>query len=58
MVLLDGSAGEEASFIDTNGHTLVVDGSIGELASGLGLLRTGAGTLVLNGVQAWQRPRR
>ncbi|MFO1225475.1 MAG: autotransporter-associated beta strand repeat-containing protein [Roseateles sp.] len=53
MVLLDGSAGEEAGFIDTNGHTLVVDGSIGELASGLGLLKTGAGTLVLNGVQAY-----
>ncbi|MEO3690707.1 beta strand repeat-containing protein [Roseateles paludis] len=52
-VLLDGSAGDEAGFIDTNGHTLVVPGSIGELASGLGLLKTGAGTLVLNGVQAY-----
>lgn len=52
-VLLDGEAGSTAGFIDTNGHTLVLDGSIGELAQGLGLLKTGDGTLVLNGVQAY-----
>lgn len=52
-VLLDGESGSTAGFIDTNGHTLVVAGSIGELASGLGLLKTGEGTLVLNGVQAY-----
>ncbi|MCX2864047.1 autotransporter-associated beta strand repeat-containing protein [Paucibacter sp. PLA-PC-4] len=52
-VLLDGESGSDAGFIDTNGHTLVVAGSIGELASGLGLLKTGEGTLVLNGVQAY-----
>lgn len=54
-VLLDGVAGERAGFIDTNGHTVVVAGSIGERASGLGLglLKTGAGTLVLNGVQGY-----
>ena len=52
-VLLDGAPDDTAGFIDTNGHTLVVAGSIGELASGLGLLKTGAGTLVMNGVQAY-----
>lgn len=52
-VLLDGDSGDTAGFIDTNGHTVVVAGSIGELASGLGLLKTGAGTLVLNGQQAY-----
>lgn len=52
-VLLDGESGSAAGFIDTNGHTVVVAGSIGELAAGLGLLKTGAGTLVLNGAQAY-----
>ena len=52
-VLLGGESGDTAGFIDTNGHTLVVAGSIGELTSQLGLLKTGAGTLVLNGVQAY-----
>ena len=52
-LLLDGASGGTAGFIDTNGHTVVVAGSFGELASGLGLLKTGAGTLVLNGVQAY-----
>lgn len=52
-VLLDGEAGSTAGFIDTNGHTLVVAGSIGELQAGLGLLKTGEGTLVLNGQQAY-----
>ncbi|WP_457417925.1 beta strand repeat-containing protein [Roseateles sp. P5_E7] len=52
-VLLGGQAGRTAGFIDTNGHTVVVAGAIGELASGLGLLKTGAGTLVLNGVQGY-----
>lgn len=52
-LLLDGSAGDTAGFIDTNGHTLVVAGRIGELQSELGLLKTGEGTLVLNGVQAY-----
>ncbi len=53
IILLGGEAGSTAGFIDTNGHTVVVAGSIGELASGLGLLKTGAGTLVLNGVQGY-----
>ena len=52
-VLLDGEAGSTAGFIDTNGHTVVVAGSIGQLQSRLGLLKTGDGTLVLNGVQAY-----
>jgi len=52
-VLLDGESGDTAGFIDANGHTVVVAGSIGELASGLRLLKTGAGTLVINGVQAY-----
>lgn len=52
-VLLDGVAGETAGFIDTHGHTVVLDTGIGELQSGLGLLKTGAGTLVVNGQQAY-----
>ena len=52
-VLLDGESDSTAGFIDTNGHTLVVAGRIGELQSGLGLLKTGEGTLVLNGQQAY-----
>lgn len=52
-ILLDGESGSTAGFIDTNGHTVVVAGGIGELASNLGLLKTGAGTLVLNGVQTY-----
>lgn len=52
-VLLDGESGDTAGFIDTNGHTLVLAGSIGELQSGLGLLKTGEGTLVVNGVQGY-----
>ncbi|MFG6440162.1 autotransporter-associated beta strand repeat-containing protein [Pelomonas margarita] len=52
-VLLDGESGDTAGFIDTNGHTVVVEGSIGELSSDQGLLKTGTGTLVLNGVQGY-----
>lgn len=36
-------------WIDTNGFSLVVQGGIGELTPGMGLLKTGLGTLVLNG---------
>ncbi len=53
IVLLDGQEGDTAGFIDTNGHTVVVAGSIGELNTQLGLLKTGAGTLVLNGNQSY-----
>jgi fibronectin-binding autotransporter adhesin len=52
-ILMDGESGNTAGFIDTNGHTVVVAGGIGALASNLGLLKTGAGTLVLNGVQGY-----
>ena len=52
-ILLDGESGSTAGFIDTNGHTVVVASGIGELANGLGLLKTGAGTLVLNGVNTY-----
>ena len=52
-VLLDGMAGDVAGFIDTQGHTVVLAGSIGELQPGLGLLKTGDGTLIVNGVQAY-----
>jgi len=52
-VLLDGLAGDTAGFIDTHGHTLVLAGSIGELQPGLGLLKTGAGTLVVNAAQGY-----
>jgi len=52
-ILLDGEPGSTAGFIDTNGHTVVVAGGIGALASNLGLLKTGDGTLVLNGVQTY-----
>ena len=52
-ILLDGEPGSTAGFIDTNGHTVVVAGGIGALASNLGLLKTGDGTLVLNGVNTY-----
>lgn len=52
-VLLDGVAGDLAGFIDTQGHTLVLAGSIGELQPGLRLLKTGSGTLIVNGVQGY-----
>lgn len=52
-VLLDGASGDFAGFIDTNGHTVVLNNSIGELQSGLGLVKTGEGTLVVNGAQAY-----
>lgn len=52
-VLLDGAPGDLAGFIDTNGHTVVLNNSIGELKSELGLLKTGEGTLVVNGAQAY-----
>jgi autotransporter-associated beta strand protein len=49
-VLLNGSSGDSFSgFIDTQGHTLVLQGGIGQTSAGLSLLKTGAGTLVLNG---------
>jgi autotransporter-associated beta strand protein len=52
-VLLNGhssGAGNDSSgFIDTQGHTLVLQGGIGQTSAGLSLLKTGAGTLVLNG---------
>ena len=52
-VLLNGhssGAGNDSSgFIDTQGHTLVLQGGIGQTSAGLRLLKTGAGTLVLNG---------
>ena len=53
MVLLDGSRGRKASFIDTNGHTLVVDGSISDWPLVSTCSKTGANTLVLNGVQTY-----
>jgi fibronectin-binding autotransporter adhesin len=43
----DGSSG--GGWIDTNGFRLVVQGGITELTAGMGLLKTGLGTLVLNG---------
>ena len=52
-VLLDGIAGDTAGFVDTQGHTLVLEATIGELQPGLGLLKTGSGTLVVNAVQAY-----
>lgn len=52
-VLLDGASGDFAGFIDTNGHTVVLNNSIGELKSELGLVKTGEGTLVVNGQQAY-----
>lgn len=52
-VLLDGASGDFAGFIDTNGHTVVLANGIGELKPELGLLKTGEGTLVVNGAQAY-----
>jgi fibronectin-binding autotransporter adhesin len=52
-MLLDGASGDSAGFIDTNGHSVVLNNSIGELKSELGLVKTGEGTLVVNGAQAY-----
>ena len=51
VVQLDGVVGESSAggWIDTNGFTFAVQGGIGEVAVGNDLLKTGAGTLVLNG---------
>lgn len=50
---LDGQAGSRAGFIDTNGFTVVLQGGISELTAELGLLKTGAGTLVMNGISSY-----
>ena len=51
VVQLDGVEGDSSAggWIDTNGFTIAIQGGIGELAAGNELLKTGAGTLVLNG---------
>jgi len=51
VLQLDGQGGDSdaGGWIDTNGFTVGIQGSIGELAAGNELLKTGAGTLVLNG---------
>jgi autotransporter-associated beta strand protein len=46
----DGSGG---GWIDTNGFNVVVQGNITELASGMELLKTGLGTLALNGQNSY-----
>ena len=53
VLQLDGNAGETNGWIDSNGFTFVVQGGIGELASGMSLLKTGSGTLVLNGINSY-----
>ncbi|RZJ02951.1 MAG: PEP-CTERM sorting domain-containing protein [Rubrivivax sp.] len=50
---LDGVAGNTAGFIDTNGFTVVLQGGISELSLGMGLLKTGAGRLVMNGINSY-----
>jgi autotransporter-associated beta strand protein len=53
-VVLNGSREDEFSgFIDTNGHTVVLQGGISEASAGLSFLKTGAGTLVLNGINTF-----
>ncbi len=42
-------ADSDGGWIDTNGFSLVVQGGITELTPGMGLLKTGLGTLVLHG---------
>lgn len=51
-IQLDGSNSQPESsggIIDTNGHTVTIDGAISELTSGMQLLKVGAGTLLLEG---------
>lgn len=51
-IQLDGSSDEVESsggFIDTNGHTVAVESTISELSSGMQLIKTGSGTLLLEG---------
>ncbi|MFG6415325.1 autotransporter-associated beta strand repeat-containing protein [Roseateles sp. DC23W] len=53
-IRLDGESGNTAGFIDTNGFTVVLQGGISELSPELGLLKTGTGTLVMNGVSSYR----
>jgi fibronectin-binding autotransporter adhesin len=48
---VDGGSG--GGWIDTNGFNVVVQGNITELASGMELLKTGLGTLALNGQNSY-----
>lgn len=54
-IRLEGStsASEYGGVFDTNGHTLTVAGAIGQLTAGMPLLKTGAGTLRLNGANTF-----
>lgn len=49
---VDGNSGS-GGWIDTNGFNVVVQGGITELASGMELLKTGLGTLALNGQNSY-----
>jgi len=53
IVQLDGVAGERNGWIDSNGFSFAIQGGIGELSAGMSLLKTGAGTLVLNGINSY-----
>jgi fibronectin-binding autotransporter adhesin len=51
-IQLDGSNSQPESsggIIDTNGHTVTIEGAISELTSGMQLLKVGLGTLLLEG---------
>ena len=55
VLQLDGVAGESGAggWIDSNGFMLVMQGGITELSAGMGLLKTGLGSLVLNGQNSY-----
>jgi autotransporter-associated beta strand protein len=50
LVLSGSSSDSFSGFIDTNGHTVVMQGGISQASAGQSFLKTGAGTLVLNGI--------
>lgn len=52
-LLLDGEPGADGAWIDTQGFQLTLQGGIGELRPGLGLMKAGAGQLVMNGVNLY-----
>jgi fibronectin-binding autotransporter adhesin len=56
---LDGFTSDASSsggIIDTNGHTMVIETSIGQATADMQLLKTGEGTLLLNGTNTYTGP--
>ena len=55
-IRLEGSSSasdDRGGVFDTNGHTITIAGAIGQITVGMPLLKTGAGTLLLNGTNTF-----